>query len=268
MGREIVLASGAASRHDGCAMKHLRPLLFLALFAPTRAAEPPPAADERATILDECRTAIAKFTMRLEANPNSVTTYSDRGDAHLYAGNFKEARADFEKMIALDPAQDAPHWRLGIAYFFLGDYAKGARQFEKYHAYDDHDRENGVWHYFCLAKVEGIEKARAKMLAYTKFDRHPFPSVYEMLAGKKSAADVLKEIDQSDAGEDEKDRRRFFAELYIGFDDWLNGRTAAAVAHLEKAAANRWGRELSGRTYMWHVARLLRDEWSRLEKKP
>src|SRR4051812_12156058 len=67
--------------------------------------------------LDRC-------TAELSQTPGSVRLYSQRGDCHLFLGHFAEAVRDFEKMIALDPAQDAPHWRLGIAYHFVGDFAK------------------------------------------------------------------------------------------------------------------------------------------------
>ncbi len=222
--------------------------------------------EESGAIRREMEARILKLDQLLDAEPVRVALYSARGDAHLFAGHFKEARLDFEKMISLDPSQDAPHWRLGIVYFLLGDYGKGAAQFQRYHAYDDHDRENGVWHFFCLAKVEGVEKARGKMLAYTRFDRHPFPSLYEMHAGKKSAAEVLKEVEEAAVEVEEKERRRFFAELYVGMEDWLQGRKKEAAGHLEKAVSNRWGREVSQKTYMWQVARLLWEEWGKALK--
>jgi tetratricopeptide (TPR) repeat protein len=101
-------------------------------------------AAEGGALIDKTRTRLqAEFTecaaaadAALASDAQSVSAYSARGDARLFLGEFRGAVADFEKMIALDPAQDAPHWRLGIAYYFAGDFAKSARQFEKYHTYD------------------------------------------------------------------------------------------------------------------------------------
>jgi len=56
----------------------------------------------------------------LGKEPSSTEWLSRRGDARLFLADFKGAVADFEKEIALDPSHDAPHWRLGIAYYFAG----------------------------------------------------------------------------------------------------------------------------------------------------
>lgn len=192
----------------------------------------------------------------LEKMPKSVSLLSRRGDVRVFAGRFAEAVADYEEMIAMDPKQDAPHWRLGIAYYFNGQFGKAARQFEKYHAYDGRDRENGVWKFFSQARAEGIEAARGNMLVYTQFDREPFPSVYKMLAGEMSPAAVLEEVEHK--GLQNKPHVLFFAKYYAGVMEALNGRRAEgrrlveeAVALFDPAAAGS-----DGPGYMWHCARL------------
>ena len=198
--------------------------------------------------LKACDAALAK-------TPDSVALVSRRGDCHLFLGEFAKAVADFEKMIALDPAQDAPHWRLGIAYYFAGDYAKSARQFEKYHAHDARDRENGVWKFLAQARMDDLEKARAEMLEYTRFDREPFPALYEMFAGRETTAEVFAGIEQKKLGADE--RVLFFANYYCGLNEELLGRREEARALLRKAVDSQWGRSAEGGpAYMWQVARL------------
>ncbi len=225
-------------------------------------------ADEVDVLTDEKRIRLrAEFTERaaaaeaaLAGDAQSVSAYSARGDARLFLGEFAGAVADFEKMIALDPAQDAPHWRLGIAYYFAGDFAKSARQFEKYHAYDGRDRENGIWKFLAQAKGEGIEKARAGMLVYTRFDREPFPSLYEMFAGKKSPDEVLAEVAKKGLADNAE--VMFFANYYGGLEEDLRGHRARAVDLLGQAVASPAGRDARGGAgYMWQVARL---QWERL----
>jgi lipoprotein NlpI len=162
---------------------------------------------------------------------------------------------DFESMIALDPKQDAPHWRLGIAYYFAGDFAKSAKQFEKYHAYDDRDRENGVWKFFAQARVDGIAKAQKEMLEYKRFDREPFPGIYDMLAGKITTADVLADMQKKNLSDDAL--VMFFTHYYIGWFEQLNGKADAAKEHLGKAVelAQKAGAG-GGPGYMGQVARL------------
>ena len=238
---------------------NIRPVLaifFLTLAAAGWAADAEPlAADERARMIVEWKKQIAAGDAALAKEPGAVGEYSARGDAHLFLGEFRAAVADFEKMIALDAAQDAPHWRLGIAYYFAGDFAKSARQFEKYHAADGRDRENGIWKFLAQAKVDGVEKARAEMLVYTRFDREPFPALYEMFAGKKTPEEVLTEIEKK--GLADNGGVLFFANYYCGLGEELRGHRERALELLQKAVASPLGRGAPGGPgYMWQVARL------------
>ena len=191
----------------------------------------------------------------LQKNPDSVEWLSRRGDLRLFLGDAKGAVEDFEKEIKLDPSHDAPHWRLGIAYYFAGDYAKSAAQFAKYHAYDNRDRENGVWQFLANARVKGIEAARKEMLEYTRFDREPFPDLYEMFAGKKTGADVLSGAEKKGLKDDAL--VMFFAHYYVGLNEQLLGSGAAATDHLAKAVKlSLEARAGGGPGYMGQVARL------------
>ncbi len=228
-------------------------LLLLAHAAP--AADTPIPADIRAQMIASFEKARAEATDALAKDPQSTEARTRRGDARLFLADAKGAVADFEKEIALDPSHDAPHWRLGIAYLFAGEFAKSAKQFEKYHAYDDHDRENGVWQFLGNARVVGLEKARTVMLAYTRFDREPFPAIYEMLAGKKTGAEVLAEMEKKSLGENAT--VMFFAHYYIGLHEDLLGHKEAARDHLAKAVSLAMkSNARGGAGYMGQVARL------------
>lgn len=238
-----------------------RPLQLLSvLFATAAFAAEPMPPEVRAKLMASFEASVkeADALITSAGDRSELRARSLRGDANLFLGKFKESVADFERMIAIDATQDAPHWRLGIAYYFTGDFAKSAKQFEKYHAYDNRDRENGVWKFFAQAKVDGIEKARKEMLEYTKFDREPFPAVYEMLAGKKTPAEVFAEMEKKNLKDD--NLVMFFAHYYVGWYQQLLGNPATAKEHLGKAV------ELSlksatggGPEYMGHVARLHYD---------
>ncbi len=209
----------------------------------------------RADMLAGFEEDIAAATAVLDKTPESITALSHRGDAELFLARFPDAVADFEKMIALDPAQDAPHWRLGIAYYFTGAFEKASRQFEKYHNYDGHDRENGIWKFLADARAGGIDNAREKMLVYDRFDREPFPELYEMFAGKRSPSDVLGEIDQKSLGAETS--VQFFAHYYIGLYELLMGHRPAALKDLRAAVATFDDARSAGNPgYMWQVARL------------
>ena len=231
------------------------PLLLSLLAAAAFAVDAPISPERRAEMIASFEKARTEADDALAKEPASTEWLTRRGDARLFLADFKGAVADFEKEIALDASHDAPHWRLGIAYLFAGDFAKSAKQFEKYHAHDGRDRENGVWQFLANARVTGIEKARAAMLGYTRFDREPFPALYEMFAGKKSGAEVLDEMKtkglQDNAGV------MFFAHYYVGLNEDLLGHRDAAREHLAKAVALAMkSGARGGPGYMGQVARL------------
>ncbi|MEO6739379.1 MAG: hypothetical protein ABIP20_03945 [Chthoniobacteraceae bacterium] len=236
------------------------PLLRVALTAllltqATFAAEAPIPPERRAEMIASFEKNRTEANDALAKEPSSTEWLTRRGDVLLFLGDAKGAVADFEKEIALDASHDAPHWRLGIAYLFAGEFAKSANQFEKYHAYDGHDRENGVWQFLGNARVVGIEKARTQMLEYTRFDREPFPAIYEMLAGKKTGAEVLAEMEKKSLSENAT--VMFFAHYYVGLNEDLIGHEDAAREHLAKAVTLAMkSNARGGPGYMGQVARL------------
>ena len=229
-------------------------LTALVLTHTTFAADGPIPPERRADMIAAFGKARTEADEAIAKEPSSTEWLTRRGDARLFLGDAKGAVADFEKEIAVDASHDAPHWRLGIAYLFAGDFAKSAKQFEKYHAFDDRDRENGVWHFLGNARVVGIEKARTQMLEYTRFDREPFPAIYEMLAGKKTGAEVLAEMEKKSLGENAT--VMFFAHYYVGLNEDLHGHNAAAREHLAKAVALSLKSGARGGGYMGQAARL------------
>jgi lipoprotein NlpI len=207
------------------------------------------------------------YTVRINKDPFNVSFYSARGDARMFLGSYSGARDDYEKMILLEPKLEISHWRLGIVYFYLGDFKKAANQFKIYHEYDSVDRENGIWRFMSQFKEDGLDSARDQLLKYNQNDRPPYPWLYEMFAGKCKPEDIFRRIDEMEFAKDYKARVLFHAHLYVGIYLELTGDNASeALDHLALAVANEYGRSTG--TYMWQVARLhhsrLVDSQSRL----
>ena len=194
---------------------------------------------------------------RIDASPKDDKLYSQRGDARFFLGKFDEAVADYDKMVELKPELDASHWRRGIAYFYVGRYGDAAAQFERYHSFDDVDRENGIWRYLSQAMDKGREEAQKELLRYEKDDREPFPDVYKLFAGEITPERILANIAKAEISERERTKREFYAHLYIGLHLTVLEDDERAMAHLKKAAANTWAPEAGyGPHYMWRVAKL------------
>lgn len=199
----------------------------------------------------------AEATKKIEADSKNLDAYSRRGDARFFLGQFDQAVADYDKMTKLDESLANSHWRRGIALFYAGQFKEAAAQFESYHSFDQVDRENGIWRYLSQHKAHGQKKAREGLLKYEKDDREPFPSVYKLFAGTMTPQQILDAIDKAEISKDEREKRLFYAHLYIGLNHAVEGDDTAAQRHLRLSTLNTWGpRAGYGPNYMWHVGRL------------
>ena len=190
------------------------------------------------------------------AAADAVDQYSARGDLQMFLGEFEKAESDYLQMVKLKPALDASHWRLGIAMFFANHPKQAAEQFDRYNSFDNIDRENGIWRYLSHYRAFGKEEARRQLLRYEKDDRPPFKEVYCLFDGTLTASDVLQAIPK-DLREESRASRLFYSHLYIGMNEFVEGRGVDAKASLLAATLNTWPRKAGfGPDYMWHIGRL------------
>jgi len=175
------------------------------------------------------------------------------GTIRYQAGQLKEALADFDRAIQLEPQLEKSHWQRGIVYYDLGQWENGRKQFEQYQGYYDNDVENVVWRAMCMARDPNLGwKKAAGDLWKVKHDRRvPLMVVAELFADKATPEDVLKAVDEGNPGEDELLSRRFYAHLYLGLYHEVRGNKEAALKHLELASGKY---KLPG--YMAEVARV------------
>lgn len=221
--------------------------------------------DDRAMLRRQWDEGLAEVTKKLDAKSDDLGAISKRGDLHFFRGDFAKSVSDYERMSELNPALDASHWRLGIAYFYADQPEKSAKQFDKFFVTDDVDREAGLWKYIAQAPTLGTDKARAGLLKYQKDDREPMPSIYRLFEAEITPAELLKTVDAK-LSESVREQRLFYIELYLGLWHDAHKRPQEALPHFRAATANRWGRSASyGPNYMWHVGRL---HYDRLVAKP
>ncbi len=217
-----------------------------------QAEEKPPVSPEAKRLSE-----IKILTSKIKVDLKNVNLYSRRGDAYFYSGQFNKAVADYSKMVELDPRTDTSHWRRGIAYFYTEEFDKAAAQFDRYHSFDSVDRENGIWRYLSHYQSNGKEAARKELLKYDKDDREPFGDVYQLFAGTMTAEQILLKIKTAEISDSEREKRYFYALLYVGLNDAVEGRAKSAKKHLTQAAENTWAPKAGyGPHYMWEVARL------------
>ena len=217
----------------------------------------------RKELSDAAEAAVKSADRTLASNPADTQALSRRGDARFFLSKFSEAVADYDAMVKADPALDTSHWRRGIALFYAGRFDDAAKQFERYHSFDNVDRENGIWRFLCQTKSIGLAKARESLLKYEKDDREPFPAVFKLFAGTITDKEILDGIAAARINDSDRQSRLFYADLYIGLNDAVQNRPAEAQTSLARAVKNEWPRTSGyGPRWMWQVARV---HWEQLE---
>ncbi|MCA9065880.1 MAG: hypothetical protein KDA96_22585, partial [Planctomycetaceae bacterium] len=204
----------------------------------------------------ELRKELATLPDEPSSELKSVSACSRRGDARFFLRDYQGAVDDYKRMVELDESLDASHWRLGIALFMANQPDDAAAQFDRYHAFDNVDRENGIWRYLSHCRASGRERAARELLKYEKDDRPPFAEVYRLFDGSMSVQQVQDAIPKGLAPSDRL-AREFYTDLYVGFYELVCDHPEAARNALQKAVTNTWPRNAGfGPRYMWHVARV------------
>jgi Tol biopolymer transport system component/lipoprotein NlpI len=182
-----------------------------------------------------------------------------RGEQYFRQGQIAQSIADFDRQIELRPGREAEHWQRGIAYYYAGQYEKGAEQFELHRKVNPEDVENAAWHFLCKVRASGgsVEAARQQLIPVKRDSRVPMAQIQQMFAGKIAPEDVLK------AGEAAGGSATFYADLYVGLYYESLGQTDESRRFIKSAAENNSAK----RSYMGDVARVhvaLRQKENRL----
>jgi lipoprotein NlpI len=171
-----------------------------------------------------------------------------RGEEHFRQARITESIADFDRQVKLQPDQLAGHWQRGIAYYYAGEYEKGARQFELHRTVNPQDVENAAWHFLCIIRAPkgSMEAARKKLIAVTRDSRVPMAQIQQLFAGTMTPEEVLR------AGEEAGGTASFYADLYVGLYYEACGRDGESLRFVARAAGDPTARK----TYMGDVARV------------
>src|SRR5437867_2960272 len=180
--------------------------------------------------------AVKDFNQALVLDPKAALPYYHRAEESFKLGRIKESAADFDKFLDLSPDQGPKLWQRGISLYYAGRYDDGQRQFELHQTINPNDVENAVWHFLCVARRAGIDKARAALLKIENDPRVPMMQIYALYAGKGSAEEVLKAATTAKPSPNELNERLFYAHLYLGLYFDVAGNEKMAREHIVQAA--------------------------------
>jgi lipoprotein NlpI len=195
--------------------------------------------------------ALTDFDQVLKLDPGSVSAYQERGAVHFRAGHIKESITDFDKFLDLVPAQAPHHWQRGISLYYAGRFEDGRKQFELHQTVNPSDVENAVWHFLCVARASGLEKARQALIAIEGDSRVPMKEVHALFADKAKPADVLAAAEAGNPSPATLKMQRFYAYLYLGLYYEAAGKNELAKDNIFKSASL-----ADANNYMGDVARV------------
>jgi lipoprotein NlpI len=180
--------------------------------------------------------AVADFDATIKQDPKRADAYDARGSEQFKLGKIEASLEDFDRYLKLLPAEAPKHWKRGISLYYVGRYEDGKKQFEAYQDVDAADVENVVWRYLCMARGDGVEKARAALLKVGEDKRVPLMRVYDLFAGKAKPDDVLAAVEMGKPSKEERRLRLFYAHLYLGLYYEAEGEKKKSLEHMKLAA--------------------------------
>jgi lipoprotein NlpI len=176
------------------------------------------------------------------------------------AGDSKTSVELFDRVIEMAPGTMPFNWQRGIALCCVGDFKRGAEQFEAHHQVNPDDVENSAWYFLCVAKTKGIEAARETIIPSRGDPRQPMMSILQMYRGELKPKRVMEAASESSPEGVLRARAKFYADLYIGLYYDSLGQSEQAGFHLKRSL------EYGQSGYMYHAARIyLSDRLSEAE---
>lgn len=140
----------------------------------------------------------------------------------------------FDRLVLAAPRAEPALWQRGLALYYADRFDDGRRQFELHRTVNPADVENAAWHFLCVARLDGIEAARGRLLPVGRDARVPMREILDLYAGRCDPDDVVAAADRG-AGEARRDQS-CFAHLYVGLFHEARGDTARAREHITLAA--------------------------------
>ncbi len=183
---------------------------------------------ERALKEGKADEAIVEMSRTIDAAPKQARLYLMRGSLYFRSGKIEESIKDFDTCVELDPDSKPYLWQRGIALYYAKNYEAGREQFDVHRGVNPNDVENAFWHFLCAVKLDGLEQAQKGVLL-SGFDRRiPMMRVQELIQGKASPEDVIRETEKSSLPQRERQMAKFYGYLYVAlYYDALDDRPNA-----------------------------------------
>jgi len=139
----------------------------------------------------ELEKELIRQNKKLRIHPFDARNYIHRGMTYFKLGRMVESLRDYNKAEELNPQLTPYLCQRGLSYYYLGKYAQGARQFEIDLSVNSQDVEETIWHFLCIAQLEGIKEAQQCLLPVRYDPRPVMRKIYQVFAGHYSPENLL-----------------------------------------------------------------------------
>ena len=207
--------------------------------------------------LEKYAPAINSYRKIVQQLPNEPRSYLSLGAATFKNAEFEPSITAFNQAAELDPSLKAQLWQLGITQYYARQFQDGADLFETHRKVNPNDVENSVWHFLCIAAVQGPEVALRNLIPTAHDSRVPMMDIYDLFRGVGSVGQVIQAAVAASSPV-QKNRQLFYAHLYLGlyFEAW--GDAQQSTVHIAESVKLK-----DSSNYMWHVARIHQAERSK-----
>jgi tetratricopeptide (TPR) repeat protein len=200
------------------------------------------------------REAVDACTRGLSLAPDNADLLTERGHRELPLREFAKARADLARAVELNPKKMEAYYHLGLAHYFLGEFAQAADAFR--HAVDvapnaDERINSTNWLYASLRRAnlpsEAAQAAAVIPADMTNKEPHTlhYLNLVRLFQGRKTEAEVMPPEPPRDGSDTEAELR--FDTVAYGVGNWhlYNGEPAKAQQYFRRVLQGKvwitWG---------------------------
>jgi tetratricopeptide (TPR) repeat protein len=177
---------------------------------------------------DRLQQELLEWDQAVTRFPHDARVFVRRGMARFKLALIAESIADFDRAEQIDPHIKPYLWQRGLSYYYAEQFAAGAAQFEADLTVNQHDVEETIWRYLCLAQL--ADPAAHRSLLEVKHEPRPIlRQVYQLFSGKASVADLLA------IGATADPAGQFYSHLYAGLYCEAEGQTDLAQTYMNRA---------------------------------
>ena len=169
----------------------------------------------------------------LAAEPKPQELFTEAVRLFFDAKPVESARR-FDQLVVAVPGVEPELWQRGLALYYAERFDDGRKQFELHRTVNPNDVENPAWHFLCVAKLEGVQAARGKLLPVGEDSRVPMKEILDFYAGRCEPAVVLAAAEQGAPAA--RRNQLCYAHLYLGLYYEAAGDPGKAREHMTQAA--------------------------------